>query len=149
MKVSARNRPGDQDADRIEPAEERDDDRGEAVAGRDAGLQMPDRTRDLDDAGKARERARDQRRSAMTSWLALKPAKRAARGAAPTTPDLEALDRARRAGSPAADDDDERDDRAEMQAAAFDQQRHRRDRIELGRGREIEALGVAPGPRTR
>ena len=34
---------GEQDADRIEPAEEGDDDRGEAVARRDAGLQMADR----------------------------------------------------------------------------------------------------------
>ena len=48
---------GDQNTDRIEPAEERDNNRGEAVAGRDAGLQMSDRPGDLDDAGKAGERA--------------------------------------------------------------------------------------------
>src|SRR5665647_2622875 len=48
---------GGQDADRIEPAEEGDDDRGEAVAGRDAGLQHADRTGHLDDAGKAGKRA--------------------------------------------------------------------------------------------
>ena len=50
--------PGDQNADRIEPAEKRDDDRGEAVAGRNAGLQLADRTRDLDDAGEAGKRRR-------------------------------------------------------------------------------------------
>src|SRR5260221_918825 len=47
----------DQDADRVEPAQERDDDRGEAVARRDAWLQVADRPCDLDDAGKSRERA--------------------------------------------------------------------------------------------
>ena len=36
--------------------------------------------------------------------------------------------------------------RAEMQAAALDQDRHRRDGIERGRGREIEALRIAPRP---
>src|SRR5579883_2849648 len=41
---------GDQDAERIEPPEKRDDDGGEAVAGRDARLQMSDRPGDLDDA---------------------------------------------------------------------------------------------------
>src|SRR5271154_5711100 len=46
---------GDQDADRIEAAEEGDDDGGEAVAGRNAGLQVTDRSRHLDDAGKARQ----------------------------------------------------------------------------------------------
>ena len=34
---------GDQDAERIEPAEKGDDDGGEAVARRDAGLEMTDR----------------------------------------------------------------------------------------------------------
>ncbi len=48
---------GNQNADRIEPAEEGDDDGGEAVAGRDAGIEMADRPRHFDDAGKARERA--------------------------------------------------------------------------------------------
>src|SRR5882757_1210934 len=46
-----------QDADWIKSAEERDDDRGEAVARRNTGLQMADGPGDLDDAGKARERA--------------------------------------------------------------------------------------------
>src|SRR6266536_2181678 len=47
----------DQDAERIEPAEKRHDDRREAVAGRDVGLQVVYRGGDLDDAGKAGERA--------------------------------------------------------------------------------------------
>src|SRR5262245_38017097 len=48
---------GNQDADRIEPAEEGDDDRGEAVSRRDAGLQNAQRPRHLDDAGKPGQRA--------------------------------------------------------------------------------------------
>src|SRR5882724_579195 len=47
----------DQDADRMEASEEGDDDRREAIAGRDVRLEMVDRRRDLDDAGKAGERA--------------------------------------------------------------------------------------------
>src|SRR5262245_47489284 len=43
---------GDQYPDRVQAAEERDDDRSEAIARRDAGLQVADRARDLDDAGK-------------------------------------------------------------------------------------------------
>src|SRR5262245_3254357 len=42
--------PGDQDADRIEPSQERNNDGGESVAGGDAGLQMADRPGHLDDA---------------------------------------------------------------------------------------------------
>src|ERR1700729_829775 len=41
----------DQDSDWIEPAEEGDDDRREAVARRDVGLQISDRSRNLDDTG--------------------------------------------------------------------------------------------------
>ena len=60
---------GDQNADRIQPAEERDDDRGETVARRDARLQMPDRTGDLDDAGKSGQRAGDREgRTASAGW---------------------------------------------------------------------------------
>src|SRR3984885_8199742 len=44
-------------SNRVQAAEKRDDDRGETIARGDAGLQMPDRPRDLDDAGKARQRA--------------------------------------------------------------------------------------------
>src|ERR1044072_3661228 len=47
----------DKDADRVQPPEEGDDDPSEAVAGRDVRLQVIDRRRDLDDAGKPRERA--------------------------------------------------------------------------------------------
>ena len=52
----------DQNADRVEAAEEGDDDGGEAVAGRDAGLKMPDRPRHLDDAGEPGERAGNKER---------------------------------------------------------------------------------------
>src|ERR1700733_4325015 len=49
--------PSDQDADRIQPAEKGDDDGGEAVARRHTGVEMSDRSRHLDDAGKPGERA--------------------------------------------------------------------------------------------
>src|SRR5688572_8844256 len=48
---------GDQNADRTEASEEGDDDRGEAVTWRNAGLQMSDRAGHFDDAGQARKRA--------------------------------------------------------------------------------------------
>ena len=51
---------GEDDAERIQPAEEGDDDRGEAVARRDADAQLPERSRDLADAGETREAAGDQ-----------------------------------------------------------------------------------------
>ena len=57
MKVSARNKSGDQDADRIEPPEKGDDDGGEAVARGYARIEMADRPRHFDNAGKAGERA--------------------------------------------------------------------------------------------
>src|ERR1039458_4744461 len=49
--------PGDQYAHRIESPQERDDDGSEAIARRDAWLQMSDRSRHLDDAGKPGERS--------------------------------------------------------------------------------------------
>ncbi len=60
-------------------------------------------------------------------------------------PDLEALDGA--AEQHRRDhDDDQRQHRAEVKARALGQDRDRRDRIEFGGGREIEAVGIAPGP---
>ena len=50
----------DQDADGVEPAEERHGDGREAVAGRDRRLQLADLPRNLRDAGKPREPARDR-----------------------------------------------------------------------------------------
>src|SRR6185295_17041296 len=99
----------DQDADRIEPAEERHDDRGEAVARRDAGLEMMHGRRHLDDAGEARERARD-REGKERQRLVVEPGKaRRARSRA-DEPDLETLQRA--ADHDRGDDhDDDRDDR--------------------------------------
>ena len=59
----------DQDADGIEPAEERHGDGREAVAGRDRRLQLADLARNLGDAGKPRQAARDARRPpASSSW---------------------------------------------------------------------------------
>ena len=49
---------GEQDADRVQPPEERNDDGGEAVAGRERRLQVPHRAGDFDHAGEAGEGAR-------------------------------------------------------------------------------------------
>ena len=66
----------------IEPAEKRDGDGGEAIAGRDRGLELADLARHLGNAGEPCETAgnaedRQRRR------LGMKPANRAARGASP------------------------------------------------------------------
>src|SRR5271156_882852 len=52
---------GDQNAHRIEPPQEGDDDGGEAVARRHTRVQMPDRSGHLDDAGEAGQRARNRK----------------------------------------------------------------------------------------
>ena len=119
---------GDQDADRIEPAEERDDDRGEAVARRDAGLQMADRSRDLDDAGEAGERAGDHEGEdhQLIGVEAGEPRRLRRRA---DQPDLEAFDGA--ASMHRGDSHhDQRDERTGMQPAALDQKsaRSRPDR---------------------
>ena len=53
-------RPGEQDADRVQAAEERDDDRGEAVAAGDLVGELAHRPGDLAHAGKARCGAAEQ-----------------------------------------------------------------------------------------
>ena len=79
------------------------------------------------------------------SVLSLKPAKRAARGAAPTSLISKPFS-VRPSTMVGADDHQQRDDRAEMQPAALDQGRHRGDGVEFGGGREVEALRIAPRP---
>src|SRR5215813_9066405 len=75
---------GDQDAERIEPSEKRDDDGREAVAGEKPGCRCP--TGPATSMMPARPAsAPDSAKANSTSWLALNPAKAAARGAAPTT----------------------------------------------------------------
>ena len=54
--------PGEHDADGMQPAEERDDDRGEAIAGGEAEVELPELARRLEHAGEPRHRARDQQR---------------------------------------------------------------------------------------
>ena len=73
----------DQDADRVEPAEERDRDGREAVARRDRGLELADLPRHLGDARQAPRGRRKCAKTASVVVLELKPAKRAARGASP------------------------------------------------------------------
>src|SRR5690606_654914 len=54
------HQPGRDDAERVQPAEEGDDDGGEAVADRQLLVQVPHRARHFRDAGKPRQRARDE-----------------------------------------------------------------------------------------
>src|ERR1044072_1651921 len=82
-----------QNADGMQAAEEGDDDRREAVAGRDVRLQMIDGRRNLDDAGKPGERAGDQERHDGQRLVAEAREARRARGPANQL-DLEALQRA-------------------------------------------------------
>ena len=53
------DKAGEKDADRIEPPKERDDDRGEAVAGGKAEVDLPELAHDLENAGEARHAAAD------------------------------------------------------------------------------------------
>ncbi len=84
---------GGDDAERIEAAEEGDDDRREAIARRNRRLQMADRARDFGDAGKPRERAREQEAENQIILREEKPAKRPARSGLAEHDDLEALQR--------------------------------------------------------
>src|SRR3954451_7000685 len=104
---------------------------------------MPDRTCYLDDAGEAGKRARDGE-GQEDQLVGIEAAEPRGAGRCTDHANLESLD-----GAPEQDrrrsDDEKGDDGAEMQPAAFDQQRHRCDRIELGRGREVETVWIAPG----
>src|SRR5882724_7603536 len=62
--------PGEQYAQRMEPAEESDDDRGKAVAGRDLRGQLPDRAGHLEQAGGAGEPAAQQQAEPDESMVA-------------------------------------------------------------------------------
>ena len=57
---------GEQDAERMQPAEEGDDDGGEAVAGRDVGDELADRAGDLE---QRRRGPRGRRRAAARSQM--------------------------------------------------------------------------------
>ena len=103
---------------------------------------MSDRTCDLDDPGKACQRARNRegQQDQLVGVEATEPC--GARGGADDA-DFKPLDgfaeQHRACGH-----HHERNDAAKMQPAALDQHRHGGDRIELGRGREVEAFRVAP-----
>ena len=51
--------PGQHDAERMQPAEKRDDDRREAVARGEAEIELPELARRLEDAGEPRHRRRE------------------------------------------------------------------------------------------
>src|SRR5882724_11958756 len=128
---------GDQDADRIQPAEKRDDDGGEAIAGRDVGAEVSDRAGDLDDAGKAGERSRDEEGEDHQP-VGIETSETGRLGGRADHAYFKALygaaEHNRRHRH-----DDQRNDRPEMHAASFDQDRHRCDRIEIRRRGEIIA----------
>src|SRR5215471_5071806 len=133
----------DQDADRIEPPEERDDDGGEAVAGGNAGLQVADRTGNLDDAGEARQRPRyHEGEDGQLIGIEAGEARRLGRGS--DHADLEALDGASEHHG-CHRHDHERDQRAKMQTAPLDQGRHGGARVEFGGDGEVVAVWIAPG----
>src|SRR5271165_4198346 len=50
---------GEKDADRVQAAEERDDDRGEAIAGREAEIDLTELAHRLENAGETRHAAAD------------------------------------------------------------------------------------------
>ena len=101
---------GEQDAERVQPAEEGDDDRGEAVAGRDRGDELADRTGHLEHAGEAGEAAAEQQAQPDRSLAGgSRRSAPAARRLADDL-DLEADDGARHQ-HPGGDRDDERDQR--------------------------------------
>ena len=137
---------GDEDADRVEPAEEGDDDRGEAVAGRDHRLQLSDDARHLHDAGEAGKAAR-KREGEDRHALGGKSGEGAGARAFAQHADLEALQRARE------DDgerqhDDERDDGGGVEPPAADegdQRGIRRSETVFG---NPNAIGSRQGPRT-
>ena len=54
-----KDQPAEDDAKRMQAPQERDDDRGEAIARRDRGRQLPDRPCHLEHAGKAGEPTAD------------------------------------------------------------------------------------------
>src|SRR5579871_624559 len=129
--------PRDQDADRIEAAQERDDDRGEAVARRDARLQVTDRAGHLDDAGKPGERAR-HREAEQHQPVGIEAGEARRLGGGADHADLEALDGAAEQHA-RQHHQHQGEERARMQAAALDQRRYGGDGIEFRGGGKIEA----------
>src|SRR5580700_9138465 len=109
----------DQYAHGIKPAEECDNDGGEAIARRYIGLQMSDRTRHLDDAGEASQ-CSGNRKSEERQLVGVETgkARRTRRGA--DQPDLKPHDgTAKEHGC--RHHDEQRDDRAGVQTASLDQ----------------------------
>ena len=118
MKVSERKQARDQYAHGIKPAEECDNDGGEAIARRYIGLSVLHWTRDLDDAGQSSQGAGD-RECEECEPVGVETRKRAARGAIPTTRISNPL--MVRLSSTVADITTTTDDRAEVETAALDQ----------------------------
>src|ERR1700734_3446715 len=119
----------DQDAHRIKPAEEGDDDGGKTIARRYVGLQMSDRPRYLDDAGKACQRA-GHRKGEERQLVGVEAgkARRFWRGA--DQPDFKSHDGTAKQHR-SRHHDKQCDDRAGVQTATLDQGRHGGDRIEV------------------
>jgi hypothetical protein len=127
----------------MQPTEEGDDDRGEAIARRYRRRDLADRSGDLDHAGQTGERARQQQRQPDQPILAVAGIA-GRRGRQSDHLDLESEQRARQQ-HPARGDHGQRQRGAEMQARALQDHRQQALRIEHAGLREIEALGIAPG----
>ena len=132
----------------MQPADERDDDRREAVARREHRQQLPDRSRDFADAGDARARAADQhrqpdralRRNARVVGGRAAPGPRRASGS--------------RRGSccmntPAGGDGRQRDEEADVEARPSAAGGSSAASCEQLRLRKVEALRIAPRHRAR
>src|SRR6516165_531576 len=110
-----KKKTGDQDTDRIEPPQKGDDNGGEAVARRHAGIEMADRSRHFDDPGKAGQRAGNREgEEHQAIGVEAGEARGAGRGA--DDADFEASDRLAEQYS-REHDGYEREDRAGMEAA--------------------------------
>ena len=133
---------GEEDSERVEPAEEGDRDRGEAVARRDRGLELPDLARDLDDAGKPGEpagnREHGHRGAVRVEAAEARGARRLARDAKAVAEQRAAEDEGRR------EDGNQGEHRTEMHPAFGEERRQGRRRIEGDGLGEIHPLGVAP-----
>src|ERR1700730_3873062 len=130
-------------ADRMQASQECDDDRREAVSGRDIWPQISNGASNLDNAGEAGEcschqEGQDHELVGVESGKPLGP------GGGADDLDFKPLDGASEQEH-GRDHDDKSDERAGMEPAALDQNRNRRDRVEGRGGREIVSLWVAPG----
>ncbi len=130
------------DAHRVQPPDEGDDDRGEAVARRHVRRQLPERAGRLETTRKAGHAARQQQRGPQPGARREACVARGHRRE-PADLQLEAAIRAEQE-DPEAGHRDERDHDADVRAQPVDQPRNLRRRQERDRLREVVAARVLP-----